>query len=258
MDGVESRSVFLALSLVLLEPLGRLCQQNARMLSAVPALPFLLEINWSNIATQYVLPVCVLLLIFLVPHIVAAQIFAPKTNILFVIAACVMQLLFILLVVWIIVILTVAGRWYVVAGGVLVFVMSALLITGIYRFEFVKGLGYSAVALLLITGLTWALVKFYPEMMYRRIGAPIGLHGIRFVAGFHKSEAEARVAAVKQYPELGVAGSDFNRRFLAKVAKYRAERPEELRSPGWPLVIAGEVGLEKQFGPLGSPSPATE
>jgi hypothetical protein len=223
--------------------------------AAVPALPFLAEINWSGILTDYVLPIGILVLIFFVPHVVAARIFTPKSNVLLVIAACVMQLLFILLVVWIVAVLALAGIWYLIAGGILVFVMSTLIITGVYRLEFVKGLGYSAVALVMIGTLSWAMVKFYPEVVFRRIATPTGMQLIRWASKFQTSEADAKRIAVKQFPELAVPGSDFNRRFLARVAKYRAESPEELRSPGWPLVVAAEIGFEKQSIPLlGSPS----
>ena len=220
------------------------------MFAAVPVYPLLAEINWSAVTLDYLLPIGVLLLIFLVPHVLAAQVFTPKSNFLLVIAACLMQLLFILLVVWIVAVLAVAGIWYLIAGALVVFAMSALIITGIYRFEFVKGLGYSAMALILSAVLGGAIVKFYPEVVFRRIATPIAMQGIRWAASFHKKEEDAQRAAVKQYPELAVAGSDFNRRFLAKVAKYRAERPSELKSPGWPMVIAAEVGFEKEYGPL--------
>ena len=197
--------------------------------------------DWLN---DYVLPIGIALLIFLVPHIVAAQIFAPKTNLLLVLAACIMQVLFIVLVAWIFFVLAIGGWLYVAIGGLIVFIMSALVITGIYRFEFVKGLGYNAFALILLVGIAWGLIKVHPEAMYRRIGAPLAMHLIRVGASFQKTEEAARREAVKNYPDLGVAGSEFNRRFLIKVAKYRSERPDDLRSPGWPLVLANEVGLD--------------
>ncbi len=212
--------------------------------------------DWIN---QYLLPIGIVLLIFLVPHIVATQIFTPKSNILLVLAACVTQVLFVLLVAWIFFVLAIGGWVYVAIGGLIVFIMSALVMTGIYRFEFVKGLGYNAVALLLIAGIAWAAVKFHPEPMYRRIGVPLAMHLVRFGASFQKSEETAQREAVKYYPDLAVAGSDFNRRFLAKVAKYRADRPDDLRSPGWPVVLANEVGLEQlgeKIFPPASPNPS--
>lgn len=70
------------------------------MFSIVPQLSALAatETDWIS---GYLLPIGITLLIFFVPHIIAAQIFTPKSNVLLVIAACVMQLLFILLVAWI-------------------------------------------------------------------------------------------------------------------------------------------------------------
>ena len=214
------------------------------MFSAVPALTFLSEINWNNFATHYLVPIGVLLLIFVGPHVIAAQIFTPKSNVLVVIAASLMQLLFGALVAWVFFVLAIGGWVYLSVGALIVFVMSALVMTGIYRFEFVKGLGYNAVALLIIAGIAWGSFKLYPEVMARRVVTPLLMHGIRFAASFHESEEAAQREAVKDNPDLGVAGSEFNRRFLEKVAKYRAERPDELRSKGWPVVIASEVKFD--------------
>jgi hypothetical protein len=216
----------------------------SKLFSMLPASPILAATESNDWLSEYVLPIGILLLTFLVPHIVAAQVFTPKSNILLVIAACVMQLLFVLLVAWIFFILMIGGWMYLTIGGVIVFVMSALVMTGIYRFEFVKGLGYNAIALLLIGGIAWGSAKLYPEVIFRRIATPIAMHAIRIVASFQKAEEAAQLEAVKHYPELAVAGSEFNRRFLERLAMYRAERQEELKSPGWPLRIAHEVGLE--------------
>jgi hypothetical protein len=214
------------------------------LFSKLPISPVLAAATGSDWLKDYLLPIGVVLLIFLVPHIIAARLFTPKSNILLVLAACIMQVLFIILVAWIFFILAIGGWIYMVIGGLVVFIMSALVMTGIYRFEFVKGLGYNAFALLLIVGISWGLIKVHPETMYRRVGAPLAMHLIRFGASFQKSEEAAQREAVKNYPDLGVAGSEFNRRFLAKVAKYRSERPDDLRSPGWPVVVANDVGLD--------------
>jgi hypothetical protein len=47
--------------------------------------------------------------------------------------------------------------------------------------------------------------------------------------------------AIRLYPDLGVAGSDFNVRFLALHKKYMTERPDYFRDPEWPLTLAREV-----------------
>lgn len=216
------------------------------MFSIVPQISALaaVESGWIN---DYLLPIGITLLIFLVPHIIAAQVFTPKSNVLLVIAACVMQLLFILLVAWIFFILAVGGWTYLSIGGAIVFVMSALVMTGIYRFEFVKGLGYNAVALALIGGIAWASIKFYPEVIFRRIASPTAMHLIRVAASFQKTPEAAQLEAVKHYPDLAVAGSNFNRRFLEKMAKYKSEKPDDLRSTGWPLLVAHEVGIEQLY-----------
>lgn len=53
--------------------------------------------------------------------------------------------------------------------------------------------------------------------------------------------AEAQQEALRLYPALGVAGSPFNREFVARHKKYQQERPEFLRDTGWPVMLAREV-----------------
>lgn len=55
------------------------------------------------------------------------------------------------------------------------------------------------------------------------------------------STASAQAAAMKKYPALGVAGSGFNREFLARVQRARAETPGLFADPSWPLSVADEV-----------------
>ena len=64
-----------------------------------------------------------------------------------------------------------------------------------------------------------------------------------------QSLTEAETAAAKQraiarFPQLGVAGSRLNVAFVARVAKYRAEKPAFFNYPDWPTAIAEEVSAE--------------
>ena len=47
--------------------------------------------------------------------------------------------------------------------------------------------------------------------------------------------------AVRKHPSLGVAGSAFNREFLACVQRCRSEKPEVFQNPAWPVILADEV-----------------
>jgi hypothetical protein len=58
--------------------------------------------------------------------------------------------------------------------------------------------------------------------------------------------AEAQKAAMKKYPALRVAGSDFNKRFLALHSKYRKERPGLFHDNNWPVSIADEVAASSK------------
>ncbi len=58
-------------------------------------------------------------------------------------------------------------------------------------------------------------------------------------------EARARRRALVHYPELGVAGSPFNRAFLERRARYQKENPEYFRDPEWPWILAGECAANQ-------------
>lgn len=53
--------------------------------------------------------------------------------------------------------------------------------------------------------------------------------------------AEAQREAVRAYPSLGVAGSEFNRDFLARYNRYQRERPGYFSDPSWPWRLAEET-----------------
>lgn len=58
------------------------------------------------------------------------------------------------------------------------------------------------------------------------------------------TQKDAQAAAVKKFPELGVAGSPFNKAFLEKHAKLKSEGSPILSTPGWPMKLAEEVASE--------------
>jgi hypothetical protein len=47
--------------------------------------------------------------------------------------------------------------------------------------------------------------------------------------------------AVSKYPELGIEGSDFNRRFLSEYNKRRASVPTFFNEARWPVILADEI-----------------
>lgn len=53
--------------------------------------------------------------------------------------------------------------------------------------------------------------------------------------------AEAQKEAVRLYPALGIADSDFNRAFLARHKRYQQERPDYFRDSNWPITLAHEI-----------------
>ena len=62
----------------------------------------------------------------------------------------------------------------------------------------------------------------------------------RSEANLEKSKQEA----VSRFPELGVAGSEMNKAFLARVNHLRATGSLLLNEPNWPYLVAVQVGEE--------------
>jgi len=55
------------------------------------------------------------------------------------------------------------------------------------------------------------------------------------------SVADAQREALRRYPQLGVAGSQFNNAFLARHKQYQQERPDYFRDPSWPVALAEDT-----------------
>src|SRR6188768_2343448 len=79
------------------------------------------------------------------------------------------------------------------------------------------------------------------------------------------ANSAAQAEAMRKHPALGIAGSEFNRAFLARVQRARAETPETFADRAWPLALADEMAkfgsgailLERRnaTAPTGAPSP---
>ena len=60
------------------------------------------------------------------------------------------------------------------------------------------------------------------------------------------SSQDAQRAAIKRYPELGVAGSKFNLDFVARHKLYEKTRPDYFHDPSWPTHLADEVAQKRE------------
>ncbi|MCX6981095.1 MAG: hypothetical protein NTV08_10140 [Verrucomicrobia bacterium] len=58
--------------------------------------------------------------------------------------------------------------------------------------------------------------------------------------------AEAQRAAVQIYPDLGIAGSKLNIKFVTRYKQYQVTRPDYFRDPSWPLRLAEEIAQPPQ------------
>lgn len=61
-----------------------------------------------------------------------------------------------------------------------------------------------------------------------------------------QTAAEAQQEAARRYPELAVAGSAFNKAFLAEVAQRKQTNPEFFASSDWPIRLASELAPKPQ------------
>ena len=53
--------------------------------------------------------------------------------------------------------------------------------------------------------------------------------------------ADAQKVAVQRYPDLGIAGSKLNTKFIARYKLYQQTRPDYFRDTSWPLHLAEEL-----------------
>lgn len=74
------------------------------------------------------------------------------------------------------------------------------------------------------------------------------------VAVAQTTDKEWQTRAVQKYPDLGIQGSDFNKRFVAEHNKRRQTTPAFFADPRWPLLLADELATAA---PTPPPKPAT-
>jgi hypothetical protein len=83
-------------------------------------------------------------------------------------------------------------------------------------------------------------------MKLRIIGAFIVLS----ISAFAQATVqEWQAKAVEKYPELGVAGSPFNKRFLDAYRERQKADANFLKNPRWPLFLADEIAAQMHSKP---------
>lgn len=192
-----------------------------------------------------------------VAHIIAAKLLAGEKATFFrVLAACIIQTLFgVILLVASFTILLLSG-FTLPLVGLAGFVLLGFLMAGVYGFGFGKGMFYNVLTAAISCGMAFTAGTVLQMPQVHNVLNAIVEKGkgsdpsketaptdpkpaLRFA-----TEEEARTAALKKHPALGVAGSEFNRKFLGVHARFKTENPELLTVPDWPMVIADEVARE--------------
>lgn len=88
------------------------------------------------------------------------------------------------------------------------------------------------------------LIKRFPET-YRQGAMSFGQPVPWAQPNRFKSVDHAKREAVRQHPELGVAGSRFNRAYLERHRQYQRERPSYFNDNAWPVTLADEIAAEQ-------------
>ena len=101
---------------------------------------------------------------------------------------------------------------------------------------------FAFVLLLLVAagGAYWWL-HIRPAQRADSLSTSIAQKSATLAAPQFATTAEAQNEAIRLYPALGVAGSDFNRAFLTRHKQYQKMRPDYFRDPAWPIALAREV-----------------
>jgi hypothetical protein len=214
---------------------------------------------FSPEVTQQIVGWGLVVLFLLFSNIVAAKVFVPKANTLYLLAASLLEALFVSCLVVTFTLTRIHGWTAASIAAAVIFIVWALVNGGIYRFPFPVSLGYTAIAAVVMAAAITGFHFFVESGYFERITgwkwkSPVGtlaeqmnssakVMKISGTRNFSTVE-EAQAAAVQRYPDLGRAGSDFNRRFLEKYNHYKANSPGFLNTPNWPWLVAAQVAAE--------------
>ena len=214
---------------------------------------------FSPEVTQQIVGWGLLVLCLLLSNIVAAKIFAPEAKTLVLLAASLLQVVFVSALIVTLTLSRIHGWVAVVIAALVVFVIWALANGGIYRFPFPSSLGYTAIAAVVIVTVVTGFHFFVEAGYFERVTSWKWKSPVRAFADQMEASAkvmkisgsrnfatveEAQAAAVKRYPDLGRTGTEFNRRFVEKYNHYKTNAPNFLNTPNWPWLLAAQVAAE--------------
>lgn len=231
----------------------------------VPADPVLSAINSSELWSKLGPAIGVILFILLIGHFVAAKLLIPGASVRRVLGAFFVHIAFAAIMIPVSLFFSLAGVGPLGIASLVIILIGGAVTAGIYKVGVGRGIIYNFAVLLAITGIAWGsskvleseynpLVYFYgkkPESATQgQASSENGASGQSASTSAHKPSSfyatsqEAQAAAMKQYPELGQAGSAFNKRFLEKHRVYKEQNHSVLNSPDWPISVAREVAAE--------------
>ncbi len=120
-------------------------------------------------------------------------------------------------------------------GGSILFALAAgLIVNGLY-----KSLTNPGTSATTASQVRWH-TPYPATSVQRNSPEPIPVQQKLKVESF-SSVKEAQSAAMARYPALAIAGSEFNRAFIARYRYYEKVKPDYLRTNSWPVMIAEEI-----------------
>lgn len=235
------------------------------------ALPSDLHPELKPETSDYMISFGVFVIFAIAPHWVAGKILAgEKANILKGVLAAVLQILLSFLLwavlLWVFVFCGASVSAALWLSGAATAVLLGLLMAGIYGFGIAKGIAYNLSTTLAMFCILRLLVIFIDPLPLKKVSIALAeraaAHGINRMEEVAKTQhpqtvpketgavfasaAEAQKAAVKKYPDLGVAGSPFNRRFLEIHNLMKNQQSGRLLTTNWPMEIADIVATESR------------
>ncbi|HEY2341790.1 MAG TPA: hypothetical protein VGH90_02115 [Chthoniobacteraceae bacterium] len=93
----------------------------------------------------------------------------------------------------------------------------------------------------------------FPELPLRRILLRLGYSLVllfsaadstAFADAFSNQVVAAQQEAVRKYPDLGKAGTPFNKAFVAEVGRLKTQNPAFFSQPRWPVMLADKIAVQ--------------
>jgi hypothetical protein len=216
------------------------------------------DADWAAMKQPMAIALGAILVLTLIGHLIAAKILIPNPTGGQIFGAFLLHVIFAVIVIPLNLLVSLAAPGLLAISGILVILVAGAITAGIYKVSVGRGIIYDLVVVFAVAGIAIGLgqlveSKYSPLNYLVRKDGPVetgegpgsgAATQEASTAQSYGSSQEAQAAAIKQYPDLGKAGSAFNLRFLEKHRVLKERNDPVLKTPGWPVVLAREVAGE--------------